>query len=76
MENANRILPDIAGKYAETGRYQQALEIAKTIDDDYEKARALTYIGSAYVEAGQKVDDRARKILRDILKELEYESDI
>lgn len=64
-------LVNIAWEYAETGQYGQALEIAKTIEDVHLKALALADIAGKYAEAGQKVDDRARETLHEIIRELE-----
>ncbi len=71
-------LIEIADKYAETEQngkvfelLLQALETAKTIRYTFEKARALADIGIIYAKTRQDVDWRARKILSEIVIELE-----
>ncbi|MBM3237487.1 hypothetical protein FJZ31_14450 [Candidatus Poribacteria bacterium] len=71
-------LAGIAGKCAETGQkgkvsqvLSQAIQAAQAIENANYKARALAEIGGKYAKAGQKVDDKAKKILQEIIRELE-----
>jgi len=63
-------LADIAKKYAEAGQFDQALELTRGVEDAYYKSQALVYIASKYEEHGKQLDDTARKILHEILMEL------
>ena len=60
-------LADIAAQYAKTGQYGQALQVAKTIKDADYKSRALANIAAQYAKTGQRVDDKAKKILHEIV---------
>jgi tetratricopeptide (TPR) repeat protein len=65
-------LAEIAGKYAAVGQYDRALlEVAKTIEKADDKARALAWIAIRYTETGQEVDDKARKLLHEIIETVE-----
>ncbi|MBC8321514.1 MAG: hypothetical protein H8E34_12420, partial [Bacteroidetes bacterium] len=46
----------------------QALETAKTIEDEYWKAYALAEIAGKYAEAGQKLNMKDVAHLRDIVQ--------
>ena len=48
-------------------RYNEALEVAKVIDDPYTKADALTAIGGEYLGRGLSVDEPARRVLHEIV---------
>ena len=64
-------LTNVAGTYAQIGQYDQALQIAKTIEGaEHNEAWALAEIAGAYAKAGQEVDDSARKILHEIIREV------
>mgnify|MGYP000742916602 CR=1 FL=1 len=49
-------MADIAKKYAEAGQFDQALEVARAIEDPYYRSQALTYIAGKYEEAGIKAE--------------------
>ncbi len=46
-------LKDIAVEYARTGRYDQAMQVAQTIKEDYQRAGILGGIAAEYAKAGQ-----------------------
>ncbi len=64
-------LAKIAIKYAEAEEYHKALEVTRTIKHTSYKVNVLAEIGFKYAQAGEKVDNRARKILREIIEDLE-----
>ncbi len=61
----------IADEYAKVGQFDQALQVAKTIKDNFWKASALAAIAVKYASTAQKVDDSAKKILHEIVFNLE-----
>jgi hypothetical protein len=61
-------LAEIAVKYAEAEQFTQALDIAKTIEDEYFKARALAEIAVKYTEARQKPSQKDLVHLSEILQ--------
>ena len=56
-----KALADIAGKYAQAGQFNQALEIAKTFKDADSKTRVLADIAGKYADAGQP--EKAAQVL-------------
>lgn len=58
------VVADIAGKYAEAGQYDQALQIVKTIEEPIGKDVALAKIAVAYAKAEQY--DQALQIAKTI----------
>ena len=67
-------LTDIAAQYAKAGQMNkaseilsQALQVAKTIKHAYSKSGALIDIAGEYAKARQRVDDKAKKILHEIV---------
>jgi DNA-directed RNA polymerase subunit K/omega len=58
----------LADRFARAERYEQALEIAAGIGDTSHKARALARIGARYPRPGQKVSERARRVLSRIAR--------
>lgn len=46
-------LADIAKSLTEAGQYEQALQIARTIEDNFAKANTLVTIASKYASTGQ-----------------------
>ena len=67
-------LAGIAAEYAKAGQMNkaseilsQALQVAKTINSPYDKSRALANIAAQYAKTGQRVDDKAKKILHEIV---------
>ena len=65
--NKSSALADIAAQYAKAGQYGEALQVAKTIKHAYYKSRALIDIAGEYAKARQRVDDKAKKILHEIV---------
>jgi hypothetical protein len=59
---------EIAIKYAAAEQFTQALEIAKTIVDEKQKAWALTEIAGKYTEARQKPSQKDLVHLSEILQ--------
>jgi len=73
-----RALTEIASAYTKTGQKKKALEmlsrsleVVKTIKYAAWKAEALTEIASVYTKTGQKVNDKAKKILHEIIRDVE-----
>ena len=66
-DDKSSALADIAAQYAKAGQYGQALQVAKTIKHAYYKSRALIDIAGEYAKARQRVDDKAKKILHEIV---------
>jgi len=62
-------LAEISGVYAQAGQYDQALQVTKIIEDAYWKTHVLVEINGKYAHAGQQPDDKARKILHEIVRE-------
>ena len=67
-------LTGIAAQYAKAGQMNktseilsQALQVAKTIKHAYSKSGALIDIAGEYAKARQRVDDKAKKILHEIV---------
>jgi len=70
-------LCDIADSYAKAGQKEkasellsQALQVARTIEYASSKSFALSEIADSYTKAGLKVDEKASKILHQIITEL------
>jgi len=66
-DDKSSALADIAAQYAKAGQYGEALQVAKTIKHAYYKSRALIDIAGEYAKARQRVDDKAKKILHEIV---------
>jgi len=70
-QSRNSTLAELAGKVAGAGRYAKALRVSKTIDSAGWKAPALIRISKSYLKSGRKVGAAERKILREVVRELE-----
>ena len=73
-DDKSSALADIAAQYAKAGQMNktseilsQALQVAKTIKHAYSKSGALIDIAGEYAKARQRVDDKAKKILHEIV---------
>jgi tetratricopeptide (TPR) repeat protein len=64
--NVTWLLSAIANSYAKIGQFDQALQFAQTIDNQYSKARALTEIASQYTAREQK--EKASELLAQALQ--------
>lgn len=59
----------VIDKYAKIGDYEKALQLVKTIESPALKVSSLVAVDLGYIKTGQKVDDRAKKILREIINQ-------
>lgn len=69
MSYVSGVRRKVSVKLAERGQYAQSLEMAAQITTPAEKALALIQIGAHYPADGDKVDAKAKDVLRDIAKE-------
>jgi tetratricopeptide (TPR) repeat protein len=78
IDSSDRVgmLFDISKKYAEIGKFSEALEIAKLIEDENRKASALTEIAGNYTTAGQKLNEDGIAHLRDIVQAIHPVGDL
>ncbi|HEY9649679.1 MAG TPA: hypothetical protein V6C95_03380 [Coleofasciculaceae cyanobacterium] len=54
LSSKDAMLSEIAIQYASIAQYEQSLEIAKMIQDDYRKAHTFVTIAGVYINAGQR----------------------
>ncbi|MBC8427220.1 MAG: hypothetical protein H8E00_01030 [Deltaproteobacteria bacterium] len=69
----NTALAHIAKKYAEDGQYDKALNVVTKIENIDQKAMSIAYILAAvagvYEKGSQKLDDKARMVLHEIIRQ-------
>lgn len=64
-------LCEISGGFAKAGQYHRAFQIVKKIEGPFQTVVALLEIADWYGKSGQRVDNRAKKILHEIITEAE-----
>ncbi|MBI3797829.1 MAG: hypothetical protein HY268_12785 [Deltaproteobacteria bacterium] len=72
-------LAEIASAYVRIGQYDRALQTVDTVEiieskRVSSKARVLAAIGGRYAQTGQKMDEKARKLLRQAIKSVDDSS--
>ena len=68
-------LSALARRYVEIEQYVKALQIAKTTQNSsFNKAIVILSVAIKYAETGEKVDKGVRKVLKEIVKEVELEN--
>ena len=69
LDSKHEVLSHVACGYAKAGQLDTAIQVANKIENHRDKAMILTRVAYMHGKSGHEIDDNARTILHDIIRE-------